>query len=196
MRYSIGFAPIRAVLLLVALVSLLGMPCAVLMPIFAAEVLRGGAHTLGLLMTAPGIGALLGTIYLASRKTIFGAGPRVAALGFTGLGMIVQLATSNTVLQTIVDDDKRGRVMSLYTMALMGMAPFGSILEGALANRIGVPATFLLAGIACLGGAVLFATKIPALRSMVLPIYRRKGIIPEIATSLDTASTLLRSERR
>jgi len=219
-RYSLGFAPIRAVLLLVALVSLLGMPYAVLMPIFAAEVLHGGAHTLGLLMTAPGIGALVGTVYLASRKTILGAGVRVAVgaiifgaglvaaalthnliialigLGFSGLGLIVQLATSNTVLQTIVDDDKRGRVMSLYTMAFMGMAPFGSILGGALADHIGVPMTFLVGGIACIGGALLFATRIPALRPMVLPIYRRKGIIPEIAEGLQSASGLLRSERR
>jgi MFS family permease len=219
-RYSMGFPPIRAVLFLVALVSLIGLPYAVLMPIFAAEVLHGGAETLGLLMTAPGIGALVGTVYLASRKSILGAGVRVAAgafifgaglimaglsrnltlaligLGFVGLGMIVQLATSNTVLQTIVDDDKRGRVMSLYTMAFMGMAPFGSILGGTLAHRLGVPMTFLLGGIICIGGALLFATKIPTLRPMVLPIYRRKGIIPEIAEGLQNASGLLRSERR
>jgi MFS family permease len=215
-----GFPPIRVVLLLVGLVSLLGMPYAVLMPIFAAEVLHGGPHTLGLLMTAPGIGALVGTVYLASRKTILGAGVRIAAgaiifglglciaglthnivvaligLGCAGLGLIVQLATSNTALQTIVDDDKRGRVMSLYTMAFMGMAPFGSILGGALAHRIGVPATFVIGGAACIVGALLFATKIPALRPMVLPIYRRKGIIPEIAEGLQTASGLLRTERR
>jgi MFS family permease len=219
-RYSMGFAPIRAVLLLVGLVSLLGMPYAVLMPIFAAEVLHGGPHTLGLLMTAPGIGALVGTVYLASRKTILGAGIRIVAgaiifglglciaglthnvavaligLGCAGLGLIVQLATSNTALQTIVDDDKRGRVMSLYTMAFMGMAPFGSILGGALAHRIGVPATFVIGGAASIVGALLFAMKIPALRPMVLPIYRRKGIIPEIAEGLQTASGLLRSERR
>jgi MFS family permease len=218
-RYSMGFPPIRAVLLLVALVSLLGMPYAVLMPVFAGEVLHGGPHTLGLLMTAPGIGALIGTIYLASRKTVLGAGVRVAvgatvfgagliavglahslviallALGFVGLGMIVQLATSNIALQTIVDDDKRGRVMSLYTMAVMGMTPFGSILGGALAHHLGVPTTFLLGGVVCLGGALLFATRIRTLRPMVLPIYARKGIIPEIATGLQSASSLLRSER-
>jgi MFS family permease len=219
-RYAMGFPPIRAVLLLVALISLFGLPYAVLMPIFAAEVLHGGAHTLGWLMTGPGIGALIGALYLASRKTILGAGPRVAAGGlifglglvvvgathnflllmsalfFAGMGMIVHLATSNTVLQTIVDDDKRGRVMSLYTMAFLGMAPFGSILGGALASHIGVQTTLLLGGIVCAGGALLFATKIRVLRPMVLPIYRRKGIIPEIATSLDSASTLLRTERR
>jgi MFS family permease len=219
-RYAMGFPPIRAILLLVALASLFGMPYAVLMPVFAAEVLHGGAHTLGLLMTAPGIGALIGTFYLATRKSIYGAGVRVAAgacifgaglfatglarnqvialiaLGFVGLGMIVQLATSNTVLQMIVDDDKRGRVMSLYTMAFMGMAPFGSILGGALAHYTGVPVTLLFGGTACVAGAILFATKIPVLRPMVLPIYARKGIIPEIATGLQNASGLLRTNRR
>jgi MFS family permease len=219
-RYTMGFAPIRATLLLVALVSLLGMPYPVLMPIFAAEVLHGGPHTLGLLMTAPGLGALIGTIYLASRKSIVGAGVRIAAgaiifsvgliaagvardltfsliaLGFVGLGMIIQLATSNTALQTIVDDDKRGRVMSLYTVSVMGMAPFGSFFGGALAHRVGVPMTFLFGGVICLGGALFFATKIPTLRPMVLPIYRRKGIIPEVAEGLQNASSLLRSERR
>jgi len=219
-RYATGFAPIWALLLLVALVSLAGMPYAVLMPIFAAEVLHGGARTLGLLMTAPGIGALVGTVYLASRKSIYGAGARVAAgaivfgggliatglarsqtlalvaLAFVGLGMIVQLATCNTLLQTIVDDDKRGRVMSLYTMAFMGMAPFGSILGGAVAHRIGVPTTFLIGGVLCVAGAVVFATKIPVLRPLVLPIYARKGIGPEVAIGLQTASALLRTERR
>ncbi len=219
-RYAAGFPPIWAILLLVALVSLLGLPYAVLMPIFAAEILHGDAHTLGLLMTAPGIGALLGTVYLASRKSIDGAGARVAvgatifgagllcvglargqtvsliALGFVGLGTIVQLATSNTVLQTIVDDDKRGRIMSLYTTAFMGMAPFGSILGGALAHHIGVPLTFIIGGSLCMAGAVFFSTKIPVLRRMVLPIYARKGIIPEIASGLGSASSLLRSERR
>jgi MFS family permease len=219
-RYAIGFPPIRTLLFLVGLVSLFGAPYTVLMPIFAAEGLHGGPHTLGLLMTAPGIGALLGTLYLASRKSIYGAGARVAvgatifgaglictglarsqivamlALSFVGLGLIVQLATSNTVLQTIVDDDKRGRVMSLYTMAFMGLAPFGSILGGALAHHTGVALTFMLGGGACILGAMDFARRIPALRPMVLPIYHRKGIIPEIAIGLQNASGLLRSERR
>jgi MFS family permease len=219
-RYAVGFPPIRSVLVLVALVSLAGLPYAVLMPVMAAEVLRGNAHTLGWLMTAPGIGALVATLYLASRKSIYGAGRRIAvgailfsggliatglarslafcliALAFVGLGMIVQLATSNTVLQTIVEDDKRGRVMSLYTMAVMGMAPFGSLLGGGVAHRFGVQTTMICGGIICLAGGVLFATRIPALRPMVLPIYRRKGIIPEVAEGLGNASALLRSERR
>lgn len=219
-QYALGFPPIRAILLLVALVSLVGLPYAVLMPIFAAEVLHGGAEMLGLLMTAPGIGALGATLYLATRKSIYGAGRRVAvgtcifsaglvlvglthrlsvsliALAFVGLGMIVQLATCNTLLQAIVDDDKRGRVMSLYTMAFMGMAPFGSIVGGAIAHRIGVNQTFVLGGLICFAAALWFATKIPALRPMVLPIYVRKGIIPQMADGLQNASALLRSERR
>jgi MFS family permease len=219
--YATGFPPIWSVLVLVALVSLAGLPYAVLMPILAAEVLHGDAHTLGWLMTAPGIGALVATIYLASRKSILGAGPRIAvgailfsggligiglagslffallALAFVGLGMIVQLATSNTVLQTIVDDDKRGRVMSLYTMAVMGMAPFGSLLCGAAAHRVGVQLTMVCGGIICFGAGLLFAVRIPALRPMVLPIYERKGIIPRaVAEGLQNASALLRSERR
>jgi len=220
-HYAVNFPPIWAVLILVALVSLAGLPYAVLMPVFAAEVLHGDAHTLGWLMTAPGIGALIATVYLASRKSIYGAGPRIAvgaimfgagliatgiarnlelaliALALVGMGMIVQLATSNTVLQTIVDDDKRGRVMSLYTMAFMGMTPFGSLVGGAVAHRIGVQLTMLCGGIICLGAGLLFALRIPVLRPMVLPIYQRKGIIPlEVAEGLQNASALLRSERR
>jgi MFS family permease len=219
-HYAVGFPPIWTVLALVGLVSLAGLPYAVLMPIFAAETLHGDAHTLGWLMMAPGIGALVATVYLASRKSIYGAGPRIAAgamlfgaglvglgfsqhlalalvaLAFVGLGMIVQLATCNTILQTIVEDDKRGRVMSLYTTAFMGMAPFGSILGGAIAHRIGVQLTMVCGGFICLAGGALFAARIPKLRPLVLPIYRQKGIIPQVAEGLQNASALLRSERR
>jgi MFS family permease len=219
-RYAAGFPPIWTVLVVVGVVSLAGLPYAVLMPVMAAEVLHGNAHTLGWLMTAPGIGALGATLYLASRKSILGAGFRIACgailfsagliglglshslavalvtLAFVGLGMIVQLATSNTVLQTIVDDDKRGRVMSLYTTAVMGMAPFGSLLGGAVAHQIGVQLTLICGGVICLGGAVLFALRIPVLRPMVVPIYMRKGIVPQVAEGLQNASALLRSERR
>jgi MFS family permease len=219
-HYAMGFAPIRSVLVLVAIVSLAGLPYAVLMPVFAAEILHGDAHTLGWLMTAPGIGALVATIYLASRKNIYGAGLRitigavlfslgliivglahtlavaVSALALVGLGMIVQLATSNTVLQTIVEDDKRGRVMSLYTMAFMGMAPFGSLIGGAVAHRFGVQITMLCGGVLCVGAGLLFGSRIPALKPMVLPIYQRKGIVPQVAEGLQNASALLRSERR
>ena len=218
--YAAGFPPIWTILILVAIVSLGGLPYAVLMPIYAAEVLHGNAHTLGWLMAAPGIGALGATLYLASRKSIYGAGPRIAAgailfgggligvglasnlgiglaaLACAGLGIIVQLATSNTILQTIVDDDKRGRVMSLYTTAFMGIAPFGSLIAGATAHQIGVRVTIAGGGLVCLLGGILFASQIPKLRPMVLPIYRRKGIIPQVAEGLQNASALLRSERR
>jgi MFS family permease len=156
--YAFGFVPIRTILLLLALVSFMGMPYMVLMPIFAADVLDGGAHTLGFLTTAAGLGALIGALYLASRTSVRGLGRIIVLatflfgaglIGFafsrlllvsllmlvlSGLGMMVQMAASNTILQTIVEEDKRGRVMSFYSMAFLGMAPFGSLFAGLLAG--------------------------------------------------------------
>ncbi len=201
--YAFGFAPIRSILLLLALVSLVGMPYSVLMPVFAKDVLHGGPETLGFLMGATGIGALAGSLYLASRSSVrglgrvivaaaslFGAGLVAFALSrvlwlsllvllVVGFGAILQMASCNTLLQTIVDEDKRGRVMSLYAMALLGVAPFGSLLAGALAGAIGAPATVALSGGLCLAGGALFARKLPALRELVRPIYARKGIVLE-----------------
>ncbi len=201
--YAFGFAPIRAILSMLALVSLVGMPYSVLMPVFAKDVLHGGPETLGFLMGATGLGALAGALYLASRRSIrglgrlivlaaslFGAGLVAFALSrvlwlslvvllVTGAGAILQMASSNTLLQTIVDEDKRGRVMSLYAMALLGMAPFGSLLAGALAGTVGAPATVMLGGALCLVGAARFAHQLPALRELIRPIYARKGIIPD-----------------
>jgi len=97
----------------------------------------------------------------------------------TGFGMMVQMASSNTILQTLVEEDKRGRVMSFYTMAFMGMVPFGSLLAGSLADMIGAPKTVMIGGIACIIGSIMFAKKLPLLRSMVRPIYIKKGILPE-----------------
>lgn len=189
--YAFGLIPIRYILMLLALVSLTGMPYAVLMPIFAREILGGGPHTLGFLMGFSGMGALVGAVYLASRKdsrglvkiipraaVIFGAGlilfsqSRVPWLSFslmllTGFGMMVQMASSNTVVQTIVDDDKRGRVMSIYAMSFMGVMPFGSLIGGGLASRIGAPNTLVVGGIACIAGAVLFSGKLPLLTEMI-----------------------------
>ena len=108
----------------------------------------------------------------------------------TGFGMMTQMASSNTILQTIVEDDKRGRVMSYYTMAFMGMAPFGSLMAGTVAARIGAPATLTFSGLCCIGGALLFALKLPEIRRLVRPIYVGLGIIPEIATGLQDASAL------
>jgi MFS family permease len=186
--YVYNHVPIRSLLLLVALVSLVGMPYVVLMPIFAKEILRGGPSTLGFLMAGSGIGALTGALFLASRRDFSGTGrliPVAAAIFGTGLiafsfsrifiysfmlllmsgfGLMVQMALSNTSLQTTVEDDKRGRVMSFYTMAFMGMAPFGSLLAGGLAHRIGAPNTLLLGGLACVAGAALCARHIPAFK--------------------------------
>ncbi len=215
-RYAMGFVPIRALLGLLALVSLMGMPYTVLMPIVASRVLHGGPHTLGFLMAASGLGALVGALYLASRGTVLGLGrlipAAVIALGagliglsqshlqwvslalmpVIGAGMMVQMAASNTVLQTIVDEEKRGRVMSFYTMAFVGMTPFGSLLAGALAQRFGAPVALLVGGTVCIVGAAAFIARLPALRRLVRPIYVRLGIIPEIATGLQSASQLTR----
>jgi MFS family permease len=212
--YAMRFAPIRNVLLLLALVSLVGMPYTVLMPVFANDVLKGGPSTLGLLMAASGVGALAGAMFLAGRKTVLGLGKFIpimaAAFGaglmvfsftrvlwlslglmvITGLGFMVQMASSNTVLQTIVDEDKRGRVMSFYTMAFMGTAPFGSLLAGAVAHRIGAPHTLFFGGIGCILGALWFATTLPALRRDVRPIYVKIGILPEMAAGIQHSSEL------
>jgi MFS family permease len=201
--YAFGFAPIRSVLLLLALVSLMGMPYTVLMPIFAEKILHGGPQALGFLMGATGVGAMAGSIYLASRKSVLGLGKiivisanlfGIGLIAFslshlfwlsllfmllTGFGMMVQMASSNTVLQTIVEEDKRGRVMSFYTMAFMGMVPFGSLLAGGLANKIGAPNTVMMGGVACILGSAMFAKKLPSLRKIARPIYVKKGIVSE-----------------
>ncbi len=212
--YAARFAPIRKVLMLLALVSLVGMPYTVLMPVFANEILHGGPNTLGLLMAASGVGALAGAVFLAARRSVLGLGKYVpltaAAFGaglvafsfsrslwlslplmvVTGLGFMVQMAASNTILQTIVDEDKRGRVMSFYTMAFMGTAPFGSLLAGAVAERIGAPHTLLFGGLGCVAGAVWFGLSLPALRRDVRPIYVRIGILPEVAAGVQATTEL------
>jgi MFS family permease len=213
-RYASGFAPIRAILLLLGLISLMGMPYTVLMPIFARDVLHGGPHELGFLMGAVGMGALVGAFYLASRKTVLGLeqmivlassifGLGLIAFAFsrvqwfslvlmliTGWGQMVQMASSNIILQTIVDDDKRGRIMSFYTMAFRGMTPFGSLIAGSLADEIGAPGTVFIGGITCLLGAALFLRRLPALREMIRPIYVRMGIISEIGLGIQSTTEL------
>ena len=203
---------IRAILLLLALVSLTGAPYVTLMPLFAAEVLRGGAHTLGFLVAAIGVGALCGALLLAARRTVRGLGrvivaaaalfgaaligfslsrslwPSLALASLAGLGLMVQMAASNTVVQTIADDDKRGRVMSFYAAAAMGATPLGSLLAGSLAGVVGAPRTLQLGGAACLLGALVFARALPAIRAQVQPIYARLGILPEVATGLQAAA--------
>jgi len=203
--YAFGFAPIRSVLLLLALISFMGMPYMVLMPIFAKTILHGGPKTLGFLVAASGVGALFGSIYLASQRSPLGLGKMIAAasaifglglIGFslsrvlmlsllplllTGFGLMVQMASTNTLLQTIVEEDKRGRIMSFFTMAFVGMEPCGSLLAGSLASLIGAPNTLLLGGLCCVIGSLVFASRLSALSEMIYPIYVKLGIISEAA---------------
>lgn len=214
-RYAAGSIPIRFLLVFIAFVSFAGMPYTVLMPVVAKEVLHGDPHVFGLLMGATGCGALVGSLYLASRRsvrglvrltalaaTVFAVGLMAFALSKTlwvslglllviGCGMIVQMAASNTVLQTIVDDDKRGRVMSLFTMAFMGMSPWGSLAAGSLAGYLGVPGTLLLSGAACLIGAGVLIRQLPRLRAAIRPLYVKMGILPEMASGLHAAAALM-----
>ncbi|HEX7533723.1 MAG TPA: MFS transporter [Syntrophales bacterium] len=202
--YAFGFAPIRYILLQLGLMSFMGMAYSVLMPVFAKDILHGGPHTLGFLMAASGIGALTGAVYLASRQTILGLGRLIVyasvifgigiiAFSFssilivslsmmflTGFGMIVQIASGNTILQSIVEEDKRGRVMSIYTTAIIGLAPIGNLFAGLLASWIGAPTTLILSGLACIIGSLLFALKLPQIRKKVRPIYVKMGIISEL----------------
>lgn len=207
-KYVFGFAPIRYILLLVALISLTGMPYLVLMPVFAKDLLGGGPQTLGFLMGASGLGALLGALYLASRESIVGTNKRITgasvlfgvsliafsfsrsfplsiALMFaTGLGMIVTLATANTAVQTLSEEDKRGRVVGLYVLALAGTMPLGSLLAGLVAHRIGAPMTLLLGGAASILSAFFFYLKLPVIREQVQPVYRQLGLVEELPTKL------------
>jgi MFS family permease len=203
-RYVRQSTPIKSLLLLLALVSLVGMPYSVLMPIFADRILHGGPHTLGFLMTASGVGALVAAVLLAMRKSVVGLGRRIIAaamvfgaaligfavsrslllslaiLPFVGFGMMQEIAATNTILQTIVEDDKRGRVMAYYSMAIQGIAPFGSLIAGWTTDRIGAPATLVGGGALCIVGAVWFAFQLPAIRKVVRPIYVQLGILPEL----------------
>lgn len=200
-KYVSGFAPVRSGLLLVALISTLGMPYQVLMPVMASEVLGGGANMLGVLMTATGLGALIGSVYLASRHTVLGLGRRsaqaailfgvalvafsqstnvwlsLALLPFTGAGFIVTLAATNTVLQTVVPEALRGRVMSFYAMSFLGTAPIGSLFAGFAAERIGAPVTIAIGGIACVCGGIWFYATLPRLRALIHPVYAERGLL-------------------
>ena len=214
--YVSSFVPIRIILFLFAAVSLMGMPFVVLMPVFAAKVLNGGPHTLGFLMGAMGVGALISALSLAARKSVRGLIRMIplAALVFglgligfglshvfwlsmlmvliAGMGMMQGMAASNTIIQTLVSEDKRGRVMSYYTMAFVGMAPFGSLLAGTMAHAIpstpvwivtgmvlsGAQWTVIINGAVVVVGAAWFFTRLPALRRTVRPIYQELGIIP------------------
>jgi MFS family permease len=213
MRYSFGFPPIRAILLIVGLISLI--PFSVLLPVFAKTILHGGPQTFGFLVGASGLGAFLGALFLASRPNadglcriitlgaiVFGLGLFVFSFStvlwismslmvMIGFGVMVTMSSSNTVLQTIADDDKRGRVMSFYTMAFMGTAPLGSLLGGVLANRIGTPETYMISGLCCIAGAVVFAINAPNLTRFIQNTPNRDPDFPEI----DVAPVLLPKEK-
>jgi MFS family permease len=213
-RYISGFAPIRTLLLLLGLSSLAGMSYTVLLPEFTVRQLGGNARMLAFLTAASGLGALTGAVFLASRKNVLGLERWIlSALTLLGLGllflavvadftlallvlftiglcMMVQIAASNTLVQTLVAEDKRGRVMSFYTMAFLGMAPLGSLLTGVLAAWLGPPITLLINGLLCLVGAAFFAVNLPRLRVLVRPIYVRLNIVPPITTGIAAASEL------
>jgi len=203
-QYTFGFMPIRTLLILLAIIGLVGIPYVTLMPAYAKEILKGGSHTLGFLMSASGAGAFIAALYLASRKTVIGLGKIIAfntivfglgliAVSFSstlwfalaimfliGVNMIASIASVNTLIQTLADEDKRGRVMSFYAMALMGMNPIGNLCAGSIASAIGVPMTLLFGGIITLGTGIWFETIRPSIRKYTFPVYERKGIINKV----------------
>src|SRR5678815_5052330 len=201
-RYVIGYDPIRSILVLIAFISLVGLPYTVLLPVFASEILHGGPNTFGLLNGATGLGAFISAILLAMRKSIVGLGKRMAITSLTfgaaliafafsqifwlsmvlmllvGFSMMQVIASGNTILQTIVDEDKRGRVMSFYTLAFIGAAPIGSLLAGALANQIGAVPTVIVCGLLCIIASLWFFGRLENIRKIVRPLYVERGILP------------------
>ncbi|MEI8356281.1 MAG: MFS transporter [Deltaproteobacteria bacterium] len=195
-NYAFSYPAMRSVLFLIGLISLVGMPYLVLMPAFAKDILHGGPQTLGLLLTASGVGAFAGTVFLASRRNANGLGRVIylsaflfaasmaafalsrtlwmslPSLFFAGFSIVTQVASGNTIIQTIVEEDKRGRLMSLFNMSFMGMAPFGSLLAGAMAREIGVPYTLILCALFCLAGSLVFAGKLRRQKEYTFPPER------------------------
>jgi MFS family permease len=207
-QYVTGSMPIRTLLVLLGIVSMMSAPLTMLMPILATEVLHGGPYTLGLLTAAMGVGALAASLFLAARKSVVGLGSVIAVatavfgMGMTGLSfshllsvslvlllvtgfaMVAQMAATNALLQTIVEENKRGRVMSFYTLAFFGMGPLGSLLAGCLASTLGATAVFLIFGMVCVTGSLVFAALVPRLQRAVRPIYIRVGILPDVSAEV------------
>lgn len=199
-NYVREFRPIRTILCLFFLQSLLGWPYMVLLPVFAARVLHGDAHTLGALSAASGFGALLSAIALAMRRSVAGLTRTlrsstvllgvglllfglshalwlsIATVMLAGFGLMQTAAVCNTIIQSLVPDGMRARVMSYYTMAFFGAAPFGSLLAGALSERFGAPLTVAASGIACLASALWYSRELPGIGVILAPIYRAKGL--------------------
>jgi len=203
--YVRNFRPIRTILLLFALISLMGYSYAVLLPLFASQVLHGGADTLGWLTGASGIGAVTSALSLAVRKSVVGLTRMIqiasAVLGaglilfgvshalwlslvlmlFVGFGLMQTASVSNTIIQSLVTEDKRARVMSYYTMAFFGGSPFGSLMAGALAHRIGAPHTVMITGACCLAGSLWFTRNLPKVNAAMRPVYEEMSspLVPE-----------------
>lgn len=199
--YAFDFLPIRSILMLMALLSFMGMPYKTLLPIFAIQILHGSSTTLGLLMGASGMGALVACIYLSSRANVLGFSNIIAIAPITfGAGLIIfclshnflvslmiltvlgcssllEYSSSNAVLQTITEDDKRGRVMSMYTMSLMGTVPFGELFVGGLAHHVGAPEALIYGGVCCISGGLIFSLILPDLKQLICPVYKKKGIV-------------------
>ena len=199
--YVRTFRPIRTILLLFALISLMGYSYAVLLPVFAGQVLHGGARTLGWLTGASGVGALASALSLVVRKSVVGLTRMVriaaAMLGcalilfgfshtlwlslvlmvFVGFGLMQCASASNTIIQSLVTEDKRARVMSYYTMAFFGASPFGSLFAGVLAHRIGAPHTVMVTGAFCVAGSIWFTLELPKIRAVMRPIYQEMGLL-------------------
>ncbi len=200
--YVRTFRPMRTILVLFALISLLGYPYMVLLPVFAGQVLHGGATTLGWLAGASGIGAFISALSLTVRKSVAGltrmvqvsAGTLGGALilfgtshtfwlslvlvAFAGFGLMQCATVCNTIIQSLVKEDKRARVMSYYTMAFFGAAPLGSLLAGAVAHRIGAPHTVIVTGACCLATTLWFTLELPEVNAAVRPIYQEMGLLP------------------
>lgn len=221
-RFVAHTSPVRALLLLLGLISLMGMPYAVLMPIFADQILHGGASGLGLLMGASGVGALAGALSLAARNGLRGLGRWVAfsSAGFgasvilfsmsrsfwlsaalllpAGFSMMIEMASSNTLIQAMVPDALRGRVMAVYSMMFMGMAPIGALLAGALAQRLGAPNTVALGGAVCILGSLVFGLRLPALRAeareIIVALQMAGGDPPDEATNTGEFAALAPSK--
>lgn len=211
-NYAFKFIPIRYLILLLASVSIFSTAVTILAPVFAKEYLKGDADIYGFLIGAFGSGALLGAVYLLNKRTVLGLGKLIVFAVFTfglsmivfsfsrifilslimmftaGTGMMLHVASTNTLLQTISEETKRGRVMSFYTMAFRGMSPFGSLIAGSLGSLIGAPFALIISGTVCIVGALTFAKSLPILRPLVKPIYEDLGILPSLANGVQSAS--------
>jgi MFS family permease len=202
-QYVFSFPPLRSIILLIGLISLAGMSYTVVIPAYVKEILNGGANTQGFLMGAVGLGSALAAVFLASRKNITGleiyipVAAGIVAFGLIGFsmarslwaallllfivgtGMIMAMISANSVVQTIVEESRRGRVMSIYIMSFVGMGPFGNLLAGSLAHVIGTPNTFLMMGLLTLAGAVVFTSQIGKFYPMIQAIYLKLGLFEE-----------------